>query len=500
MQEQVSNVLSLNSSDVYNFLLKRENYFNVDMPEYIDFAKILKQVDKVFLDSQPLEDIIEEKKCRASYKANHKLFSNKDGKYEWRPFSLIHPILYIYLARIIRDNWKLIKNVLSKKTPHIKCVSIPSLSKGEKTATENDILNWWTNFEQESISLSIKYKYIFKTDITDCYGSIYTHTIAWALHGKTIAKSKRNDMLLCGNKIDKTIGLMQNGQTNGIPQGSAIMDFIAELVLKYADVELQTFINKKKYDCKILRYRDDYRIFTNNINTGREIIRDLSLVLQELNMKLNSQKTIESEDVILNSLKKEKIEYLKWKFDDNNIEKKLLSIYLYSIENPNSGQLFNMLKEFYTYLRNKRIQKVYIDPMIGILTQLAIKNPKVYPQCIAAISYLLENQTPKEKGLKIREIIFLFKEQPNSELVWFWIHRLMITNLNKYNVQRKVVKRIKRYIKIENGSLWDITFVKRRNMKKILLLENLFDYSKILTLESVISEKEYGLFKDANQY
>jgi hypothetical protein len=34
---------------------------------------------------------------------------------------------------------------------------------------------------------------------------------------------------------------MRHGQTNGIPQGSVLMDFIAEMVLGYAD----TLITKK---------------------------------------------------------------------------------------------------------------------------------------------------------------------------------------------------------------------------------------------------------------
>ena len=58
---------------------------------------------------------------------------------------------------------------------------------------------------------------------------------------------------------------MSFGQTNGIPQGSILMDFIAEIVLGYADELLSKELVKLKInDYKILRYRDDYRIFTNN--------------------------------------------------------------------------------------------------------------------------------------------------------------------------------------------------------------------------------------------
>lgn len=39
---------------------------------------------------------------------------------------------------------------------------------------------------------------------------------------------------------------MQYGQTNGIPQGSVLFDFIAEIVLGYADLLLYEDLQKKE--------------------------------------------------------------------------------------------------------------------------------------------------------------------------------------------------------------------------------------------------------------
>lgn len=64
---------------------------------------------------------------------------------------------------------------------------------------------------------------------------------------------------------------MSNGQTNGIPQGSVLMDFIAEILLKYSDELISYEIQKNtklKEKFKILRYRDDYRIFVKEIEIG----------------------------------------------------------------------------------------------------------------------------------------------------------------------------------------------------------------------------------------
>lgn len=54
----------------------------------------------------------------------------------------------------------------------------------EKEDKEEQVLHWWFTFEQKSIELSLDYDYLLETDISDCYSSIYTHTIAWALHTK----------------------------------------------------------------------------------------------------------------------------------------------------------------------------------------------------------------------------------------------------------------------------------------------------------------------------
>jgi len=69
-------------------------------------------------------------------------------------------------------------------------------------------------------------------------GSIYTHSIVWALHKKDIAKNNKKNQSLIGNIIDAHFQDMSHGQTNGIPQGGVLMDFVVEMVLGYADLKL----------------------------------------------------------------------------------------------------------------------------------------------------------------------------------------------------------------------------------------------------------------------
>lgn len=101
------------------------------------------------------------------------------------------------------------------------------------------------------------------------------------------------------------------GQTNGIPQGSVLMDFIAEIVLGFGDLLLTKELNKVGIaDYKIIRYRDDYRIFTNSVQESSEIAKVLSEVLTKLNFKINSSKTHSTEDLVLGSLKQDKVHWI----------------------------------------------------------------------------------------------------------------------------------------------------------------------------------------------
>ena len=145
------------------------------------------------------------------------------------------------------------------------------------------------------------------TDITNCYGSIYTHSISWALEGKEEAKKNKQNKKTLGNQIDQIIRAMSYGQTNGIPQGSVLMDFIAEIILGYADLQLGKKIKKNNIeDYCILRFRDDYRIFAKNEFDLKMILKYLTEVLIDLNFKLNSNKTLITDDIITNSIKKDK--------------------------------------------------------------------------------------------------------------------------------------------------------------------------------------------------
>ncbi|MCW8519304.1 RNA-directed DNA polymerase, partial [Streptococcus macedonicus] len=146
-------------------------------------------------------------------------------------------------------------------------------------------------------------------DISNFYGSIYTHSLHWAIIGEENAKEEHNSF---GSGIDKRFQWMNYRETVGIPQGNVVSDFFAELLLAYIDVKLVNELEISKISgYHILRYRDDYRIFTNSIDELHKIKKILSVILQRYKLSLGDSKTKLSDNVVKDSIKEDKLYWLK---------------------------------------------------------------------------------------------------------------------------------------------------------------------------------------------
>ncbi len=449
------NILDCNETEANEFFSRSSSFCNIDLPQYFDFTPVLSRINKE----------IAEKELRSFCKSmpkdfsgvNYKIYSNKDGKYAWRPLELINPVLYINLVNLIteKDNWDKIKNRLTKfqVNPKIKCVSMPIVASRENAEKEEQILSWWENYEQVSIEKSLDYSYMFETDVTDCYGSIYTHAIAWAIETLKIAKESKGKGNLLGDRIDFCIREMRYGQTNGIPQGSILMDFIAEIVLGYADLRLSKKItNEEINDFYILRYRDDYRIFVNNPQDGEKIIKHLTEVLASLGMKINVSKTKTQSDIITHSIKADKLAWIKKTSSGKSLQKQLYFIHDHATAYPNSGSLIRALSNFKELLRKTEVQKNELIPMIAIVVDIAYKNPKTYAMCAAILSILLTDiKTKDEKQNVINKILKRFLQIPNTGHLEIWLQRITLT----FDKERSYEEKLCRLISGETVQLWE---------------------------------------------
>ena len=482
----------MTARQAHAFLMKPESYCTVDLPPYFTFAKILASVSKELL-GKALASMAS--KPRDHEGVNYAMLSNKDGRHAWRPFQLIHPAIYISLVDHMTQpaNWNVIRTRFKafQKLPNFKCLSIPFEASSRKLGKAAQIYNWWLEVEQSSIELALDYNYVFHADITDCYADIYTHSIAWALHTKPVAKAKKTDKSLIGNIIDSHIQDMRHGQTNGIPQGSVLMDFISEFVLGYADLELSARLKTAKItEFRILRYRDDYRIFVQNPQIGEAILKNLTEVLIELGLKLNTDKTTGSQQVVASSIKADKRVWLRGRQGDQNIQKHLLVIHGHGIDFPNAGSLTVALTHFYERL-SKVMRMRNPCVLISIAVDIAYSSPRTFPVCAAIISKLLSFLTSKEDRVEvIKKIHRKLSQLPNTGHMEVWLQRISHSFEPKLGYKEKLCK----LVKGRAVDMWNKNWITSTKLKVALDPLQIVDKSKLRTLKPVIKPKEVALF------
>lgn len=491
-QRSERSILQMTASQARAFLLKPESYCGVELPVYFTFARVLSAVTKV-LSGKSLSSM--SSKPRDFEGVNYAMLSNKDGRHAWRPFQLIHPALYVSLVQKITEpaQWKVIRDRFREfqKPKNFKCLSIPIEASPTRKDKAAQILNWWQGIEQGSIEFALDYNYAFHADITDCYSAIYTHSIAWAVHGRAKAKAARNDKTLIGNIIDWHIQDMRNGQTNGIPQGSTLMDFISELVLGYADLELSDRLKAAGItEFRILRYRDDYRIFVQSPQIGEAILKSLTEVLIDLGLKLNSSKTTGAQLVVSNAIKPDKQAWFRGRQGDANLQKHLLVIHAHGHDFPNAGSLTVALIHFHERLnQTKRISNSLV--LVSIATDIAYHSPKAFPVCSAIISKLLSVLPTKAARVDaIQKIHAKLSQLPNTGHMEAWLQRISHSFIPNLGYKEALCHLVKGNPVV----LWNNDWITSATLKAVIDPAKTVNKAKLRSLKPIVRPKEIELF------
>lgn len=148
-----------------------------------------------------------------------------------------------------------------------------------------------------------KYNFMAQLDISKCFNSIYTHSLAWAIFGKDITKAKLAESKIAelgrtfAHQFDVLMQKVNYNETNGILIGPELSRIFAELILQDVDVKLEKSLSNMESplvmgsDYMIYRYVDDYFIFFNESEKLKEISHALSRCLSEYKFNINEEKT-----------------------------------------------------------------------------------------------------------------------------------------------------------------------------------------------------------------
>jgi len=153
------------------------------------------------------------------------------------------------------------------------------------------IYEWIAMAEKDLVAEAHSYNYIVRSDITNYYNSVYTHSIAWVIHGQELSFNDKDNNLF-GNKIDRLVQYANKGRTNGLPVGSALSDLIAEIILSVIDLKVSKRVDKDGIQFLATRFKDDYRILCHRKEDGEKILKYLAKELKLFNLSINENKTI----------------------------------------------------------------------------------------------------------------------------------------------------------------------------------------------------------------
>lgn len=197
-----------------------------------------------------------------------------------RVLSLIHPLAYSKIFLALKNHRSEILKLMHDENSVI-------------TAQQhNDGRMFIMNYEdhenktKNTLEISLAAGFRVHADVANCFGSIYTHSLEWAIQGYEEAKRR-----LCGEKaahwssaLDKELRNSKRGETIGLPIGPSSSSIAVEIILAAVDRELAG-----KY--RFVRYVDDYTAYCETHIQAQEFIRALNIALSQYRLTLNLNKT-----------------------------------------------------------------------------------------------------------------------------------------------------------------------------------------------------------------
>jgi hypothetical protein len=198
-----------------------------------------------------------------------------------RVLSLIHPLAYSRIYSRLKENRQEILELMKDENSAI-------------TAEQHNdgrmfIMNYEDHETKTKNTLEISFGAGFRAhaDVANCFGSIYTHSLEWAIQGYEEAKERlreRGGEKHWSTALDVALRNAKRNETSGLPVGPSSSSIAVEIILAAVDRELAG-----KY--RFVRYIDDYTAYCQTHIQAQEFVRALSNALSRYRLTLNLSKT-----------------------------------------------------------------------------------------------------------------------------------------------------------------------------------------------------------------
>jgi hypothetical protein len=296
--------------------------------------------------------------------------------------------------------------------------------------------------DDDIASEAYKYRYIVKADIKSFYPSIYTHSIAWAIHGKKYIRKPANmhNYKLVGNRLDRLFQNASDGCTNGVPIGPVVSDIIAEIIASAVDVSFTKRVKDSGIECESVRFKDDYRILTKSETDSKRVIKFLQASLKELHLELSDEKTTISP--LPDGLFREwvsKYHAVHPSKKKTYTWKEFRELYLATIRIDKECAGTGIIERFLADIVDKtgrlkiRVGVFNLQKVISMLVMLGALRIKAFPKIIAILEGILKSSFGHMHQKIIVEyledyLLTLSEEEERNKYLISWISYFLVSN------------------------------------------------------------------------
>lgn len=365
-----------------------------------------------------------------------------------RVFGVMDPEIHNDIAYHIYRNWKTIVDAILPADSCVASYSFPIPMDAKNPGrlghlrSGRMIYEFLGMIDDDLASIAYRYQYLVKADIKNFYPSIYTHSIAWAIHGKTFVRKPANkySFKVLGNRLDRLFQRANDGCTNGVPIGPVVSDVVAEIVASGVDRVFTKLVNEADLKCEVVRFKDDYRILVGTEDDGKRAIKFLQAALKEYNLEINEDKTAINRlpDGLFRAwVSKYHVAHPRnrAKFSWKQFRELYLAVLQIDKEHPGTGVIDRFLADI---VSKKGPIKVTVGPhnlqkVISMLLILASRRVKSFPKVLAIIESILRSPFGILHEAEIvayleKYLDTLSKEEDKNKHLICWVSYFLVSN------------------------------------------------------------------------
>jgi len=197
-----------------------------------------------------------------------------------RNMEVLHPRAYAELVRALRVSWSKWSEIKDNRSSALRM-------------TDHQDGRVFSMIEHEPAEdlLYTGGRFKAKVDISNFYGSIYTHSIPWAVYGTVQAKRIQDDKSEWTNVLDMKVRQTRRTETTGISIGPGTSAIIGEIILGAVDKRLQQHPSVKNSKRRPIRFIDDYEFVSDSRDEAEDFVRAVRDELSTLKLSIHPTKT-----------------------------------------------------------------------------------------------------------------------------------------------------------------------------------------------------------------